>query len=68
MAGLIHTSGSAGHDVNPKCLIHSLRWLRKSFPADFPQFRALLMSDHLPTFSSPNSAPHTMKCFCDDGA
>eukprot|EP00957_Ditylum_brightwellii_P029878 2260654-Ditylum_brightwellii.AAC.1 len=60
MAGLIHTSGSAAHEVNPKCLMHSLRWLQKSFPADFPPYRALLLSARLPIFSSPNSAPHTM--------
>eukprot|EP00957_Ditylum_brightwellii_P055748 4224233-Ditylum_brightwellii.AAC.1 len=60
MAGLIHTSGSAGYEVNPKCLMHFLRWLKKSFPAGFPPYRALLKSACLPTFSRPNSAPHTM--------
>eukprot|EP00957_Ditylum_brightwellii_P131834 10053007-Ditylum_brightwellii.AAC.1 len=60
MAGLIHTSGSAGNEVNPKCLMQSLRWLQKSFPADFPPYRAVLMSARFPTFSRPNSAPHTM--------
>eukprot|EP00957_Ditylum_brightwellii_P196616 14980273-Ditylum_brightwellii.AAC.1 len=60
MAGLIHTSRSAGHEVDPKCLMHSLRWLWKSFPADCPPYRALLLSAHFPTFSRPNSTPHTM--------
>eukprot|EP00957_Ditylum_brightwellii_P031378 2378463-Ditylum_brightwellii.AAC.1 len=60
MAGLIHTSGCARHEVNPKCHMHSLRWLWKSFPANFPPYRALLMSACYPTFSRPNSAPHTM--------
>src|SRR5210317_1346150 len=66
--GRIHTSGSAEQEVKPRCLMQACKWFLKSRPADFPPYKARWIKATRPMFSRPNSGPHIMKSFWDDGA
>ena len=68
VADLLHTSGSAWHEVNPRWSMQSRKWCQKSLTATFPPYKARVIRATLPTFSKPNSAPQTIKSFSDDSA
>ena len=67
METCIHILGSSKHDSMPKWFIRLLKWFQRFRSETFPPYSAQNITARFPWCPKPNSSPHIIKCFSDEG-